>query len=365
EVSQSDIFIGIIGMRYGSVEETMGRSFVELEYSKAQECKLPTLVYLMDENNATIHPKDMDCENGYLLKLFKQRLKTNHKFETFISEVDLSNRVLLDVGRTLREKGLISESKSRGKLVASINSGLICQGDRVHIEGKTTEKVKSIGFWLFHSNYFLHRYVYVYPDGSFSDTLSTDVPKLLPEGQYFVLLQRPSSDNSFNVLPVHEADTIKVISTVDNTAFNLTGEGSLKGSDAANAVLDMLSNKAIDDLNVRLTFSLEKPWIFIDRLFDIQQGDIIPVTGTTNLSVDNGLIAQIEPLSDKPLEEFEENSTGITYIKIIAGKPHNHWYFELDTSTMREGKYRLLVLTTVRPGRPAIATMDFSVKKRV
>lgn len=361
EVSQSDIYVGIVGMRYGSVEKAMGRSFVELEYSKALESNLPILIYLIDENKAKVHPRDMDCENAVLLNIFKRRLRENHKYELFISEQDLSDKVVFDVGRTLREKGLISKPNSQGYIVASINSAMIALGDQILIGGKATEKPKSVGLWLFHNSYFLHRYIYIHPDGSFLDSLPIEVLNLLPTGQYFVLLQHPGDDNSFNVLPVRESDRIKVVSTVNDIAVDLTGEGSLKGLDAAGAVESMLNAGSIDDIYIKLTFSLEEPWISVDSLQDVRQGDRIVITGTTNLSPDNALLIQIS----KPHSENEEGPVAVGHIMIIGDEPFNRWSFELDTYTMCEGKYMLTVSALRRSGSAVAITKELSILKNV
>ena len=43
EVEQSDIYIGILGMKYGSIDEDTGKSYTHLEYKKATELELPRL----------------------------------------------------------------------------------------------------------------------------------------------------------------------------------------------------------------------------------------------------------------------------------------------------------------------------------
>jgi hypothetical protein len=60
EVNKSIIFIGILGMRYGSIDEKSNRSFVEVEYETALKKGIDILAYLIDEDKAAIAPKFVD-----------------------------------------------------------------------------------------------------------------------------------------------------------------------------------------------------------------------------------------------------------------------------------------------------------------
>ena len=48
EVSDCNYLIGIVGMRYGSIDADSGKSFVQLEYEMALEKKLDILIYLIN-----------------------------------------------------------------------------------------------------------------------------------------------------------------------------------------------------------------------------------------------------------------------------------------------------------------------------
>ena len=272
-----------------------------------------------------------------------------------------------DVGRTLRKEGLIPESNSGDNIVASVNAGVITHGDRILFKGKTSGKSKSVGLWLFHDNYFLHRYIYVHPNGSFSDSLPKDVLNSLPEGQYFVLLQHPDDHNSFNVSPVHDSNTIRVVSTVNDTVLNLTGEDPLKGKDAAFAVISMLDNTKIGDFYVKLTFKLEMPWILVDTFRDISQGETISITGKTNYSPDTILSAEIMPvLSDGELQRENEGTLlFVRPVEIIEEEPYNRWTFKLDTDRMKEGRYKFIVRPISYSSAAVTVTADFSILKSV
>ena len=50
KVAESDIYVGIIGRRYGFIDKETGISMTELEYRKARELNIPILIYLMDDS---------------------------------------------------------------------------------------------------------------------------------------------------------------------------------------------------------------------------------------------------------------------------------------------------------------------------
>lgn len=56
-VRRSQLYIVIVGMRYGSIEEGSGKSFTELEYDEAVKNKIPVLAFIIDEEQCPILPK--------------------------------------------------------------------------------------------------------------------------------------------------------------------------------------------------------------------------------------------------------------------------------------------------------------------
>jgi len=108
EVSKSQYFIGIIGMRYGSLVETTGKSIVQSEYEKAVEESLRILIYLINEKKVSHYPPvfvDRD-ENAKKLEEFKEKLRKNHTIEFFESSKDLATKVERDLLRVFSEKGI-------------------------------------------------------------------------------------------------------------------------------------------------------------------------------------------------------------------------------------------------------------------
>jgi hypothetical protein len=93
EVENSDIYIGIIGLRYGSVDEKSNKSFTQIEYEKAYSLNKEILIYIIDEDNCKIRPKDIDFENYLKLKDFKKILSSNHTIDKFANETDLVSKI--------------------------------------------------------------------------------------------------------------------------------------------------------------------------------------------------------------------------------------------------------------------------------
>jgi antitoxin (DNA-binding transcriptional repressor) of toxin-antitoxin stability system len=67
KVCGSDIYVGLIGLRYGSpVRDQPDVSYTELEFNTATEARLPRLVFLLDEDSAVPIPPGrlIDVEPG-------------------------------------------------------------------------------------------------------------------------------------------------------------------------------------------------------------------------------------------------------------------------------------------------------------
>lgn len=120
EVSKSQFFICVLGMRYGSLDDETGKSIVHLEYEKAIEKSLEILIYLIDEEKANIHPEFMDrYEEARKLAEFKNLLRRKHTRESFQSPKDLATKVERDLLRLFSEKGLEIE---KGRLKPTVES---------------------------------------------------------------------------------------------------------------------------------------------------------------------------------------------------------------------------------------------------
>ena len=75
EVDRADIYVGIIGGRYGS-------GITEKEYRRARERDLPCFIYFKDDRVVTAEGRDQEAEKTTQLAAFKRELSKNHIIST-------------------------------------------------------------------------------------------------------------------------------------------------------------------------------------------------------------------------------------------------------------------------------------------
>ncbi|TRX72578.1 DUF4062 domain-containing protein [Carboxylicivirga sp. M1479] len=114
EVKSSDIYIGIISMCYGSIDDLTGKSYTQLEYEKAKELGLEILIYLIDESQGVIKTGNIDFGDKSLrLNSFKNILKKNHTVDFFNNETDLGSKINNRLEKLLPTPGqLLTRPKS-------------------------------------------------------------------------------------------------------------------------------------------------------------------------------------------------------------------------------------------------------------
>src|SRR5262245_34306461 len=71
EVDRADLYVGIIGGRYGS-------GITEKEYRRARERALPCFIYFKDDRVVTAEGRDQEAEKAPRLDAFKRELSKNH-----------------------------------------------------------------------------------------------------------------------------------------------------------------------------------------------------------------------------------------------------------------------------------------------
>ena len=95
EVEQSDVYVGIIGFRAGSIDSTSGKSYTQLEYEHAMQLGIDVWIYLADEQQAKVRYVDVDTDSTLRekLKAFKGILREQHTVDTFVSADDLADKL--------------------------------------------------------------------------------------------------------------------------------------------------------------------------------------------------------------------------------------------------------------------------------
>ena len=103
EVSQSEVYLGILGMRYGYVEPGSGLSMTELEYRQAVASNKAICIFLMDQNAPiTAGMVETDPQSFARLLDFRQRVMKAHTCGMFTDTPDLerkAERALKDMFR--------------------------------------------------------------------------------------------------------------------------------------------------------------------------------------------------------------------------------------------------------------------------
>jgi len=106
-LSESKIYICIIGMKYGSLNDEMNKSYTQIEYEEAVKNNIPVLVYIINEDHP-IPPKFVDTgENAMKLQEFKAHLKKTHVVSFFSSPQDLGNKISNDLPSVLSKLGQV------------------------------------------------------------------------------------------------------------------------------------------------------------------------------------------------------------------------------------------------------------------
>lgn len=111
DVRRCNLYVLLIGMRYGSVDINSGKSYTELEYEEAVRNNIPVLAFVIDENECPVIPKFFDSgENAQKLISFKNRLNESHMTSRFKSVDDLKQLIIRAV-ETQVKKAIEKETK--------------------------------------------------------------------------------------------------------------------------------------------------------------------------------------------------------------------------------------------------------------
>jgi hypothetical protein len=108
------LYIGVFGMRYGSVPDGYDKSMTHLEYDEAQRLRLPSLIYLLDEDHS-LPTKHVETGPGARkLRALKKLLKKSHTVSFFTTPEDLQTRIMHDVPFTLASQQLPPRTRVPG-----------------------------------------------------------------------------------------------------------------------------------------------------------------------------------------------------------------------------------------------------------
>jgi hypothetical protein len=98
EVEESDVYVGIVAYRLGSLDPESKKPFTVLEYEKAVEQKKDILIYLADDEEAAFPQaaRDDDSSSQKRLAAFKKTLRERHTVDAFSTPEDLVEKLSRD-----------------------------------------------------------------------------------------------------------------------------------------------------------------------------------------------------------------------------------------------------------------------------
>ena len=105
-VQSCRLYVGVFGMRYGSIPDGYDKSMTHIEYDEAQRLVLPSLIYILNENQP-IPPKDVDTGIGAeKLEALKTQLKKRHTVSFFTTPEDPQTRIMHDIPTQFESMGV-------------------------------------------------------------------------------------------------------------------------------------------------------------------------------------------------------------------------------------------------------------------
>jgi hypothetical protein len=102
-VDKCDLYIGFLGVRYGSLDPKTGWSMTETEYRHAVKQNKPRLIFLIDEKNARVAPGDFESspEGQQKLRALKEDAKKDRVVDFFTTPEDLAWKVTTALAQKL------------------------------------------------------------------------------------------------------------------------------------------------------------------------------------------------------------------------------------------------------------------------
>lgn len=103
KVKEADIYVGVFGWRYGTIDARSNMSITEAEYRTALAKRIPVLLYMASEDYA-VKPSAVEVGEGAIrIATLKKEMAANHVIQPFATPEDLSRRVATDIHNLLIE----------------------------------------------------------------------------------------------------------------------------------------------------------------------------------------------------------------------------------------------------------------------
>lgn len=130
KLRECKLMILLLGVSYGSIEPSSGKSYTELEYEYATELGIPVLAYEADlsSQNTGIPLDAIDYENKIRLDEFKKTVEKAHLISRFTSIDDLGKRITHDVPAELEKLYSIDALPNSEISIGEITEDILHEG---------------------------------------------------------------------------------------------------------------------------------------------------------------------------------------------------------------------------------------------
>jgi hypothetical protein len=166
--------------------------------------------------------------------------------------------------------------------------------------------------------------VRVEADGSFRYTFTGAETTALTNGQYYVVIQHPTT-TGFDVVAEGE--------TISGPGISPVNLARLRAFEAATALTNALASPNVDDIYVKLTFVVSDSWISIDGIGKQIYGEKFTVTGKTSYPAGTELTYRIVA---------KEGGVAVLHGETVV-TDDGDWGFDLDTTLIGAGVFTIQV----------------------
>lgn len=275
----------------------------------------------------------------------------SYKWETSNLNIDAGSYTIYAVGVPADKDNLKNAKYATASVIikkpfvtANASAATVAKGDKLIITGVAEGKPSSVAYWIVGKNLFAYNTETVNDDGTYEITIARGTTQSLASGQYFAVIQHPMGNGVFDVAPFKNGSVTRVYDTSGNF-FIGEGAGRLQGSDAANALVNLLNGANIDDKYTKLSFVIDEPNININAIADKNVGDKFEISGTTNLAVGDTILIDVLSSSFKPTDKTQAGDfSGVSgSTTIVKGDNGNTWNFSVDASAFKADQYSVKV----------------------
>ncbi len=240
---------------------------------------------------------------------------------------------------------------------------VVAQGDPITISGVATgDPSVGVAIWIFGTNKFLYETTPVNSDGTFSYELNGADTENLAPGQYYVVVQSPSYNNIFDVYPDPSQQLVlSSYPTPGSVLFRVAGPGALVSSQAADALINALNSPAIDDTYTTLQILVVSPQVTLDPLGTYTAGELVSITGTTNLAPGDQLLIEVTSSSFGPTSKEQSGAfSGVSStVTVQAGSGGTNTFgYLVNTAGFTPDTYLVQVSGITVPAATASGSFD-------